>query len=84
MDIHDPHRIALLPVRGGEEQPPYDAGHAGDEGKHSQGRQDPAGQAQETAGIGEAVQAAPPGGGRIARQVAGGVHAGVIRWLRRG
>ena len=59
MDIHDPHRVALLPVGGSEEQAPDQA----DRGQRGAGsgkpRQHRAGQAQKAPRVGETVQGAP-------------------------
>ena len=59
MDVHDPHRVALLPVGRGEEEAPGQA--QGGQGRPAGGqpRQNGAGQAQEAPRIGETVQRAP-------------------------
>ena len=70
VDVHHPHRVALLPIRRGQNRPqarpPARLHHAG----ARQPRLHPRGQPQEAAGIGEAVQVAR-GTGRIGD----GVHA---------
>ena len=59
MHIHDPHRVALLPVGRGEEQAPGQAQRGQRRAGDGKPRQHCAGQAQEAARIGETVQGAP-------------------------
>ena len=59
MHIHDPHRVALLPVGGGEEQAPDQAERGQRRAAGGKPRQHGAGQTQKAPRIGETVQGAP-------------------------
>ena len=74
MHIHDPHRVALLPVGGREEQPPDEAGQ-GDDGRtrHQPGQNAPR-QPEKLPRIGEAMQAAAGLARRSRQGCAQGFH----------
>ncbi len=81
MDEHDPHCLALLPIRRREKQAPHGAGAEHEQRQPGEPGQPALGQPEEAARVREAVQAARWARGHRGR-VWRRVHGSSVRALR--